>query len=219
MNKAILLSIKPKWVAKILNGEKTIEVRKRFPKDYRGWVYIYCTKEKPRAILTDKGCVVANTLAVGGNSQYKSGYSLSGEIVARFWCDNVEEIEEDYTQGETMYDWYEGLRTETIDQFELLKLSCLAEDELNKYLDYWSKKTYYGYAIHISKLEIFDEPKELSDFMPVKWNKCGVKDKNGLYQCHKCPYGEVLSYGGECHYKPLKRPPQSYCFVESEDQK
>ena len=43
--KSILLSIKPKYVAEILNGEKTIEVRKRFPKDYKGWVYIYCTKE------------------------------------------------------------------------------------------------------------------------------------------------------------------------------
>lgn len=47
MSKAILLSIRPEWVAKILNGEKTIEVRKQFPKDYRGWVYIYCTSAFP----------------------------------------------------------------------------------------------------------------------------------------------------------------------------
>ena len=46
--KAILISIKPYWVAKILNGEKTIEIRKRFPKDYVGWVYIYCTKGKQK---------------------------------------------------------------------------------------------------------------------------------------------------------------------------
>ena len=30
---AILISIKPKWVCKILNGEKTIEVRKTYPKE------------------------------------------------------------------------------------------------------------------------------------------------------------------------------------------
>ena len=30
--KAIMISIKPKWVAKILNGEKTIEIRKAMPK-------------------------------------------------------------------------------------------------------------------------------------------------------------------------------------------
>ena len=42
--KSILLSIKPEWLCKILNGEKTIEVRKKFPKDYVGWVYLYCSK-------------------------------------------------------------------------------------------------------------------------------------------------------------------------------
>jgi len=47
MKKAILISIRPEWVAKILNGEKTIEIRKtmpkcRFPID----VYIYCSKGK-----------------------------------------------------------------------------------------------------------------------------------------------------------------------------
>ena len=48
MRKSILMSIKPQYVAKILNGEKTIEIRKRFPKDYVGWVYIYCTKGKEK---------------------------------------------------------------------------------------------------------------------------------------------------------------------------
>ena len=43
--KSILISIKPKWVAKILNGEKTIEVRKTYPKcELPITVYIYCTK-------------------------------------------------------------------------------------------------------------------------------------------------------------------------------
>lgn len=31
--KKILISIKPKWTAKILNGEKTLEIRKTAPKD------------------------------------------------------------------------------------------------------------------------------------------------------------------------------------------
>ena len=45
--KAIMISIQPKWVAKILNGEKTIEIRKSMPKcDLPIKVYIYCTKEK-----------------------------------------------------------------------------------------------------------------------------------------------------------------------------
>ena len=31
--KQLLISIKPKWVAKILNGEKTIEIRKKVLKE------------------------------------------------------------------------------------------------------------------------------------------------------------------------------------------
>ena len=31
MNEAVMLSIRPQWVAKIISGEKTVEVRKTFP--------------------------------------------------------------------------------------------------------------------------------------------------------------------------------------------
>lgn len=47
MKKEILSSIKPEWVEKILSGKKTIEIRKQFPKDCVGWVYIYCSKGCP----------------------------------------------------------------------------------------------------------------------------------------------------------------------------
>lgn len=44
MSKAVMLSIRPKWVEKIANGEKTIEVRKTKPKlDTPFKCYIYCT--------------------------------------------------------------------------------------------------------------------------------------------------------------------------------
>ena len=47
MNKCILLSVKPEYVAKILNGEKTIEIRKHaIPVGTK--VYIYCTKVEPK---------------------------------------------------------------------------------------------------------------------------------------------------------------------------
>lgn len=45
--RAVLMSIRPEHLVKILNGNKTIEVRKAVPKDYIGWVYLYCTKGKP----------------------------------------------------------------------------------------------------------------------------------------------------------------------------
>lgn len=44
MKEAILISIKPEWCEKILNGEKTIEIRKKMPKcELPIDVYIYCT--------------------------------------------------------------------------------------------------------------------------------------------------------------------------------
>ena len=44
MSKAIMLSIRPKWCEKIVNGNKTIEVRKTRPKMNTPFeCYIYCT--------------------------------------------------------------------------------------------------------------------------------------------------------------------------------
>ena len=44
MSKAVLISIRPEWCAKIASGEKTIEVRKTRPKLQTPFkAYIYCT--------------------------------------------------------------------------------------------------------------------------------------------------------------------------------
>ena len=44
--KAVMISIRPKWVEKIANGEKTIEVRKSAPQEVPFKAYIYATKAK-----------------------------------------------------------------------------------------------------------------------------------------------------------------------------
>ena len=141
------MSIKPQWVSKILNGEKTIEIRKRFPKDYVGWVYVYCTKDKKYANLINRG-----------------GF-LTGMVVARFWCDKVEEIaKEDYYPNDDLMSatmWFE-FHTKTMDKEQILKKSCLRKSELHNYLNL--KR---GYAIHITKLEIFDEPRTLQPFFDL----------------------------------------------------
>ena len=44
MTKSLMLSIRPEHLVNILNGNKTLEIRKTVkPKDFIGWVYIYCT--------------------------------------------------------------------------------------------------------------------------------------------------------------------------------
>lgn len=192
--KSILLSIRPEWVAKILNGEKTIEIRKKFPKDFVGWVYIYCTKGKD--ILTFEYASVDNINIV----DYPCGYtvvkklrndiyifhdgSLNGKVVARFWCEDIEYCEDTSILNDEDYD---------------LEQCCLTAKELQSY----SKSIY---AIHISKLEVFDRPKELKEFNSangfITCDKCLWKNDNGLCSCQHC--------------NSLYKAPQSWCYVEDE---
>ena len=177
MNKAILLSIKPKWVAKILNGEKTIEVRKVFPKDYVGWVYIYCSKGEGIYLY---------------DMNHEEPLLRNGKVVARFWCDKVSSI------GFTFRYDFPILSTWSFNK--LTNLSCLSSDQLLTYLD--GKK---GYAIHITRLEIFDEPKELREFRVRR-------------TCTEWHYN-ADSIGEEVTFEilpQLKKAPQNYCYIEEE---
>jgi hypothetical protein len=93
---------------------------------------------------------------------------------------------------------------------EDLEATCLDMGHIDEYL--LSKN---GYGWHISDLVIYDKPKELSGFATV----CeGLKP----YQCDKCEYSytesnESVGVYHECccnNLKPLKRPPQSWCYVK-----
>ena len=78
MAKAVLISIRPKWCEKIVDGEKTIEVRKTRPKLETPFkVYIYCTLPKyPHEdfIATDYP-----------NPQFYGG----GKVIGEFICDRI----------------------------------------------------------------------------------------------------------------------------------
>ena len=167
--RAILISIKPKWVAKILNGEKTIEIRKTMPKcDLPIDVYIYCTKGKKYSSLINRG-----------------GF-LTGMVVAKFTLNKVEHI-------------LAGLREWTWDDEIILNKSCLTIDELIKYTPHLS-----FYAWHIDNLEIFDKPKELSEFMKTSCKGCPFENTQ---TCHNDIEGMLCR---------LTKAPQSFCYVEVE---
>lgn len=188
--KAIIISIKPKWCAKIMNGEKTIEVRKNKALanaiqkliDRYGYadIYVYCTKEES-LIYTDgydgKGDYV--------NYKYYADYKgmeddiCSGKVVFKFRCYKVEEI------GMWNYSEY---GTRTLCEKHLCIKSCLDPWELKDYI-----KDKLGYAIHIRDLEMFDEPKELSEFRHRK---------------QFMPSGYMID--------PLTKAPQNFCYVEVE---
>ena len=197
--KAIMISIKPKYVAKILNGEKTIEVRKKFPKDYRGWVYIYCTKDKERLVdLRD------DNFYFGGSER------LNGKVVARFYCNNVD----NYVNGRK-WSWNFGapMWGACNDYEYILKDTCLTDDELRNYADDLA-----FIAIHISNLEIFNEPKELSEFRLC----CSSQNHFDEYsfKCMRCKAYRVDISQDEiwCSKRKLEltKAPQNFCYVEVE---
>ena len=187
--KSILLSIKPQWVEKILNGEKTIEVRKQFPKNYVGWVYIYCTKSKP--YLWKGAYRPYHTVDTHNpfnyywhcNPKYRSDFN--GKVIARFWCNKVEEI-----FGSNMISFEKDSCVDRVSMFKYLCPLTVWDNKLEKLLQA-NEGRKIGYAIHISKLEIF-EPKELSEF-----NSWIVSEETHLL-------------------KKITKAPQNYCYIEGE---
>lgn len=191
--KAILMSIKPRFVADILNGDKTIEVRKRFPLNYRGWVYIYCTKEKPYLYKdydseTTGDKVFTNTeKPLPNEEQY-----LGGKVVARFYCKNVERIPPLWQWKTCWFNWKEWLINE----------GRISPKELFNYLNR-DDSQHSGYAIPILLLEIFYESKELSEFQGT----CASCEAHKLKVCklnrEKCD-------------RHLTKAPQSWQYIEVE---
>ena len=183
--RAIMMSIRPEWVAKILNKEKTIEIRRRFPKDYVGWVYIYNTKDIKDGYLTLTyfGNKLECITAFNPHPKYR------GKVVARFWCDKVEEI--------TFYSKkpFDRYGTPYRANYDLLTEGCLEYDELDNYLN---KNN--GYAIHITKLEIFDKPKEISEFKSIKKNIVSTKIGSETFETELD--------------NSLTRAPERFCYIE-----
>ena len=79
--KEVLISIQPKWCEKIVNGKKTIEVRKTCPKIETPFkCYIYCTKGKDGNMFNNQcDCV--------------SGHIGNGKVIGEFVCDKIKEID------------------------------------------------------------------------------------------------------------------------------
>jgi len=205
--KAILMSIRPQHLVNILNGDKTIELRKRFPKDYRGWVNLYCTKGKPYLTriygewdLTKYGCEESPS----GNVR-----TVNGKVVCRFWVDNVEEITvcQPLYEQHSLYKNYEYLGELETSKIDLLEKACVNADELTKYLYNEVSEELYEkfYAIHIGELEIFYKPKELGEFYYYKKRliDCGMD----------CPpyFDEVKTQ--------VRKTPQSWQYIYIEEDK
>jgi len=194
MKEVILMSIRPEWLVKILNGEKTIEIRKTLAKGDEIW--FYCAKAKP--YLADFG---------DNEYPYKSGgicldYDLhnieghgaeifNGKIVAKCKVDKVGKIFFNLTH------WRYEVGANGID---LSIASCLSTEQIKKYLGIEQRRkgkpklqSNKGYAYHLKDLVIFDEPKELGEVSKEEY--------------------AVMPNGVFPSYEPLTKAPASFQYV------
>lgn len=153
MTKSLMIPVRPQHAVNILNGKKTLDLRKWIPKDYVGWVYVYVTKGKPY-LLEECADEYWNTIYQTYDKPF-SDRDLNGKVVARFWFDEYYTYHH-YNHGVGLY----NDDAEYNVMYDDLEKLCLDYREIENY-----GKGKVLYAWHIKKLEIFDEPKELSDFI------------------------------------------------------
>lgn len=192
MSKAALISIKPKWCEKIINGDKTIEVRKTRPKMNTPFkCYIYCTiGGQDLNIPISQERLMRDYLETGSMKSLNCPLG-NGKVIGEFTCDRIYELETKarggsyYVKGE---DWLTAC--------EVAQQSCLTLKDMHDYLHAQT-----GYGWHITDLRIYDAPRELSEFeRPYECNECDAKWATECNACHE--EGKI------------KRAPQSWCYVE-----
>lgn len=197
MSKAVMLSIHPKWCEKIINGDKTIEVRKTRPKLEAPFkCYIYCTIDGIKKMPKD----------------YFAESVERGKVIGEFVCDRIYEIRKrgipenfDYCYL-SLHEWgNDDIETE----IKAISASCVPKEELNTYGA--GATVLYGW--HIADLKIYDTPRELGEF----WRDCPEYSELST-NCWSCE--NVCGDGDETDCNTdgrlyLRRAPQSWCYVEA----
>lgn len=148
----ILLSVRPQYLAQILNGDKKKEVRKIFP-DFKGVVHLYCTKG-PKHLVYFKSI---NKYAAINDKTFKSSpkEDLNGKVVGKFICDDVQTIK----LNDMPY---------MIQEQELIIKSKLSHDKLKEYANGKSLK-----VISISDVVTYAKPLEITDYpLPCRVDNC-----------------------------------------------
>lgn len=167
MSKAVLISIRPEWCKKILDGEKTVEVRRTCPVHGTPFkAYIYCTLAGSDSLFMD---VINRDMAVWNRGGWPE---KKGSVIGEFTCKKITGLT---NVGETgngepanLCVMEPGLYYKPAD--ELLKAACLSVEAAEKYL-----KGRDGFGWHISDLKIYDCPRPLSDFSRLRANKFGYE--------------------------------------------
>ena len=171
-------------------------------------ILFYCCKAKPY-IMKYKDGKYKEIASFYNKQDLATCDLLNGKIVAE--CDfEVEEIEKVVDDTLCAY-WYE---TKKLTEIEVLKKSCLMDYELD---DYLGGKN--GYAIHIKNLHIFDEPRELSEYMAYDKSYDNMfgwafEEKEKYKPITKAPQNMMYAYDNELNkYILISIQPQWLCKI------
>ena len=108
MAKAVLISIRPEWVEKIANGEKTVEVRKTRPKlDTPFKCYIYCTQgNDARRLRGSWGKVIGEFVCDRVTNIFSNSRFWLNEDDVRHTCLTADEIRTYANGAHGLYGWH-----------------------------------------------------------------------------------------------------------------
>lgn len=159
---------------------------------------------------------------------------LNGKVIGEYVCDEIQELRFDALEQCYLMRKARGANLDK----EFMSGTCLSYKEAYEYcknLKCNSEHTDMFYGWHISDLKIYDKPKELSEFMIIDKDKlscCPYRERifqnpeftnsNYLYGGYSCSktkepdFDDIDFCRGGCTdvFKPLTRPPQSWCYVE-----
>ena len=163
--RAVMLSIQPHWCSLIFDDRKVDEVRKNKPNLKPPFkVYIYCSKKGDKY----------NLRRLYGKNDARE---MPGRVCAEFTCSNFTYIQVRKEKEDGIHIGNTALLHTQLTDWELVRYLA-GEDAINK-----EAFDVGGWAWHISSLNVYAEPRELSDF------RCFDTGKR------------------------LVRPPQSWCYV------
>jgi predicted transcriptional regulator len=201
--KAVLLSIQPKWCGLIASGKKTVEVRKTRPKIETPFkCYIYQSKSKDTLIYVmkdgdeDYGVIYhGKPVFIKTYSKYSNPYEQ--KVIGEFVCDRIIDVDCDSIAP---FDKSTGIYID--------KQSCLSREELWEY-----SGGHCAHGWHISELKIYNKPKALSEFGTLCDEDCPNCEfwKRDMVNQHE---RDMDCTNSSYPLRPLKRPPHSWRYVE-----
>lgn len=207
--KAVLMSIQPEWCKKILDGEKTVEVRRTCPVHGTPFkVYIYCTRKASKEFILDDDNWDVSAKKHGGWPGKR------GRVIGEFTCKKITFLTHVGKTGswesESLYVMAPGSYYKPAD--ELLEMACMSKEIAEKYL-----KGHNGCGWHISDLKVYDTPRDLDEFS--RFGFFGMGRSNcvcGNWRCENYESSDDYMIPPTCKIDgcSICRPPQSWCYVE-----